>query len=339
MARHAKNNCSAPVFSHYEKSRLQYGTQKMVLSSESFKDVDHCCLCLQAVGLPAVCCGEGHLFCKECVLQSLVEQRKECKRKLELWEAQNAQQLADEQRARDQQNEAVLETMKRMDSGINAAGPPGSEKKPGLGCFWVPSLTPDAVKDKAEKPSQRTMCPGGEAGGTKPHALRAKDLIALQFTEAPEGGEVKSHKRSGGGERARFQCPICLRAITNTRRVALPRTCGHVCCEQCILDLVALESKKKRQEEEEEEKPQAEGESAPAEQKEDAKEGEKDVRDKKEEKEREKAVQAPAVVRCYVCNAAFNPARDIVVLQAGATGYSGHGDKLKIEVFTPAARV
>lgn len=108
MSRHTKNNCASTVFTYHERQRLQYGTRKAMLSKESLKQWDECCICLHTGVDPmcwyafitlllcvsclfVFCSQEGHLFCKECVYEYLVNQKKELEKAKKIWELQGKQ--------------------------------------------------------------------------------------------------------------------------------------------------------------------------------------------------------------------------------------------------------
>ena len=92
MTRHSKNNTALGVFTYAEKQKLKgvYGTLQSRMGKDSQKPFDSCSLCLAEARNPLVC-GEGHLFCKECVFNSIVQQRKEIDLEQKALEAHNNQ--------------------------------------------------------------------------------------------------------------------------------------------------------------------------------------------------------------------------------------------------------
>jgi len=110
MARHARNNTASAVFTHYEKSKLNYGTQKQRLGKDSLRDIDSCCLCLKPVVNPLSCL-KGHIFCKECIYENLLAQKLEIKRTTKIWQLQQ-DQLA---------KEKELDTKKKLEEEENHA--------------------------------------------------------------------------------------------------------------------------------------------------------------------------------------------------------------------------
>ena len=77
MTRHSKNNTALAVFTYAEKQKLKgiYGTLESRMGRDSQKPFDSCCLCLATARIPLIC-SEGHLYCKECIYNSIIQQRK-----------------------------------------------------------------------------------------------------------------------------------------------------------------------------------------------------------------------------------------------------------------------
>jgi nitric oxide synthase-interacting protein len=77
--RHSKNNNDLAFFTYDERKKLGYGTQKERLGKDSIKPFDSCCICLQPI-IDPLSCNKGHLFCKECIFECLLAQKKDIKR-------------------------------------------------------------------------------------------------------------------------------------------------------------------------------------------------------------------------------------------------------------------
>ncbi|KAJ1562515.1 hypothetical protein HK096_008557 [Nowakowskiella sp. JEL0078] len=88
MSRHSKNNTAASFFTHAERQKLDYGTQKQRLGKDSMRDFDVCFLCLSRARDP-VSCLKGHISCKECILENMYAQKQEILRKQKLVDEQN----------------------------------------------------------------------------------------------------------------------------------------------------------------------------------------------------------------------------------------------------------
>jgi len=103
--RHGKQH--SHVFSYEERKKLNWGTQSRRAGADSTKDWDACGLCLHQVSNPVVC-PRGHLYCKECVYNSLLTQKQEIKRKAELFEIQERDRVQEEEeRLVDKQLKAI----------------------------------------------------------------------------------------------------------------------------------------------------------------------------------------------------------------------------------------
>lgn len=77
MSRHSKNNTAHSVFTYAEKKMLgsEYGTHKIRIGQDSQRNFEQCHLCLHTVVEPMMC-GQGHIFCKNCILENLLTQKK-----------------------------------------------------------------------------------------------------------------------------------------------------------------------------------------------------------------------------------------------------------------------
>lgn len=78
MSKHSKNNTSSNVFTYGEKQMLKglYGTIEQRVGQDSQKPFDMCTICNQKLMEPMVC-DKGHIFCKMCILEFLVKQKKD----------------------------------------------------------------------------------------------------------------------------------------------------------------------------------------------------------------------------------------------------------------------
>ncbi|KAG1545223.1 hypothetical protein G6F49_010856 [Rhizopus delemar] len=78
MPRHSKNNTASSVFTYHEAHKLDYGTKRQRLGRDSFRNYNACFLCLQTARDP-VCCAEGHIACRECMYENILQQREAIK--------------------------------------------------------------------------------------------------------------------------------------------------------------------------------------------------------------------------------------------------------------------
>ena len=126
MTRHSKNNTAASVFTKAEHNKLKslYGTQRARLGADSLRPFDACSLCLCPAVAPAAC-SKGHLFCRECALKDLVEQKVELERKKKEME----QVRKEEERARDEVRQKARERVLQQFERGQAVGFLGKRKE------------------------------------------------------------------------------------------------------------------------------------------------------------------------------------------------------------------
>ncbi|KAG1347222.1 putative E3 ubiquitin-protein ligase CSU1 [Cocos nucifera] len=186
--RHSKNNNDLAFFTYY-------GTQRGHFGKDSIKPFDACCLCLKPFMDP-LCCQKGHVFCKECILECLLAQKRDIKRvavgliafifdmdgKLAGHAAQQKQEKEEEeeklmlQKAREldafehQNHGAVLQYSDRSHAcDKNGFNGPNSvmvtsyeeEALRNMKAFWLPSATAEAPVN-SEALSADTICPKGK---------------------------------------------------------------------------------------------------------------------------------------------------------------------------------
>ncbi|KAF9904510.1 hypothetical protein EC991_002618 [Linnemannia zychae] len=109
-------------------------------------------------------------------------------------------------------------------------------KKPVLPSFWVPSLTPSNIKTEYKATKLHTMCTASD----KEHKLSLKNLIPVKFELAFE-----DHDGDSNSEPAKKSaiCPICRKGFTNTTKLSILKSCGHVFCDSCCSQFVKKEGK------------------------------------------------------------------------------------------------
>ncbi|KAJ0017340.1 hypothetical protein Pint_10793 [Pistacia integerrima] len=155
--RHSKNNNDLAFFTYDEKRKLGYGTQKERLGKDSIKPFDACCLCLKPF-IDPMCCQKGHVFCKECILECLLAQKKDIQRKLAAHAALQKQEKEEEE-----ENDRNHGRDKHGFHGANSVKATSYEEEAlrTMKAFWLPSATPEAPA-KVEAPSTSTVCPEGK---------------------------------------------------------------------------------------------------------------------------------------------------------------------------------
>ncbi|KAL3643371.1 E3 ubiquitin-protein ligase csu1 [Castilleja foliolosa] len=247
--RHSKNNNDLAFFTYDEKRKLGYGTQKERLGKDSIKPFDVCCLCLKPYIEP-MSCTKGHVYCKECILECLLSQKKDIQRKKSAHVAQQNQEKEEEEEERltlqkareldtfDQQNHGAVpqyndknyNTDKNSFHGANSVKTTSYEEEAlrTMKAFWLPSATPDAPK-KVDDPSTDTICPEGN------EKLRLKTLFPICFTE-----DTGAQKRSTSLDKT-YICPSCKVMLTNTLSLVALSSCGHVFCKKCADKFISVD--------------------------------------------------------------------------------------------------
>lgn len=245
------------MFSHHERELMKAGTKQMIVGKDSIKNFDDCTICLNPAVSP-VCCTKGHIFCKECAYQNILHQKKELKARKAEQDRIESKRLQKQRTDEAIKRETLADTLTKIDFGILENAPAGivpssvsstttqaavklpDDKEKGTGsCFWIPSQCPTAGDPDKEKGSKMggPVCPAAE--GEKTHPFRLKNLVTVQFTEATDQKELddEEEKRRGkarGPKKPRYQCPMCLKTLTNSTQCALPKGCGHVMCRGCV---------------------------------------------------------------------------------------------------------
>lgn len=245
--RHSKNNNDLAFFTYDEKRKLGYGTQKERLGKDSIKPFDACSLCLKPFQDP-LSCAKGHVFCKECILECLLSQKKDIQRKQVAHTTQLRQEKDEEeeklmlQKAReldafDQQNHGALPQYSDKNFNRDRTGFQGAnsvkttsyeeEALRTMKAFWLPSATPDAPA-KVNAPSTCTTCPEGN------EKLKMKSLFPIILTEDT------NEKRESALDRT-YICPSCKVTLTNTSSLVALSSCGHVFCKKCADKFMAVD--------------------------------------------------------------------------------------------------
>src|SRR5438034_3662147 len=77
------------------------------------RECDACYLCLQRAREP-VCCTQGHLYCKECILENILAQKKEILRQQKVLEAKAKDEEEEIKRKAELAKEAVIQEFERQ---------------------------------------------------------------------------------------------------------------------------------------------------------------------------------------------------------------------------------
>lgn len=233
MVRHSTQNNSGAVFTHYERSLLNYGNRKRKLVEENQKYPDDCNLCLSSAREPTSC-SYGHIFCRECMIENLISQKEEINRLKKEYESQrinSMKRLEHEESRVKLQNIHVFE---RAQKGSRDQTDPKRVKlqeetiSNSQSSFWLPDQTPSAPALQHSEFKLKPLCPMSTENNI--HQISLKSVIRVQFTTEEIGG-IKKHV-----------CPACHKAMAKTVKAVLTIPCGHVLCFHCTKRFV-FESK------------------------------------------------------------------------------------------------
>ena len=244
---HSKRNTSLAFFTSHERALLRssWGSQSTRLSRDSFLPFGSCRLCLLQARDP-VACPSGDVFCRECALNDLVQQRREIKRLEREWEIEEKAREEGEVRRREREQEREVEAFERVSAGLgevgmgrkrkaeemHADGGEGQEagrRKVGNNeaSFWVPGVdgaekNGDGVQHAKKPEKLAPLCPASTPA--RKHGFSLKTLVSVQFSEdvAERTGEVVK------------VCPSCKKGLSNSSRARLAKPCGHVLCGSCV---------------------------------------------------------------------------------------------------------
>ncbi|CAD5229512.1 unnamed protein product [Bursaphelenchus okinawaensis] len=261
MTRHGKNSTASAVYSYSERKKDSkqsgYGTLTERLGADSVKPFDCCCLTLQPCKNPMIT-PDGYVFEKEAILEYIVNQKKEFKRRNDAYEKY---MMMEEDRKKTVDQESEEEKKRRfvaMEStpthvfaygggnkrkATEDAGPStkkdkyhegslsnmADEKAKEWRSFWVPELQSTAEGGKMEKPPQKVTNP---VNG-KP--LKFKDLMPVIFTpvdeEAAKTNLIYSMKD-------RYKCPVTGDILTNSSRCAYIKPSQKIVSWNCVEKII-----------------------------------------------------------------------------------------------------
>jgi nitric oxide synthase-interacting protein len=125
----AKHATTQSTLTYAERAKLKASSGSRRIGGESFKPYDHCHLCLSLLVSP-VSCSRGHMYCRECAVADLIQQKagiETQKREMERWLAkEEGERAAARQAARER---VVRDFEKGMGVGWVGAGGGGSAGK------------------------------------------------------------------------------------------------------------------------------------------------------------------------------------------------------------------
>ncbi|KAJ1860482.1 hypothetical protein LPJ73_001350 [Coemansia sp. RSA 2703] len=259
--RHSKQNTSSSVFTYAERQMTDYGTKTQRLGLDSKRKFDACQLCLATARTPMLCT-KGHIFCRECVFQNVLEQKQQietAKREYAAFVKQLQRETAaseEAKEAKEMENYAKrkvgisIETKKRKvedgdkdekrkkhvklledKSDRRLESPQALEKTENI----IPSNDESKemtvqrsfwLPSKAPEAKQTVADPSErtvQCQSSSPHALKIKDLTAVEFRTLDSGEKL---------------CPSCDKAFSNSTKIDVLKRCGHALCHRCVVNFV-----------------------------------------------------------------------------------------------------
>ncbi|GAA5888596.1 hypothetical protein JCM6882_009011 [Rhodosporidiobolus microsporus] len=269
MTRHGKNNSSGSVFTYHERQLAEGGTKRAVLGRESMKNFDACSLCLNRARDPRIC-PEGHVYCQECILNSLLSQKKDIKRQNVLLERMRAESEAEMASQRAAARERVLREFETAQTSLGSkttkgkvaatgakdehTGPRGTKRTFELDEDELERLTKEAT-DEALNRTAKEMAEARKAKlpnfwlpsltpsstpenvidvklQTLCHASKPPHPVSLKtLIEVKFAEEPKDKTKAGDPV---VTCPSCRKTITNNVKCYALKACGDVLCGTCV---------------------------------------------------------------------------------------------------------
>ncbi|KAG2212911.1 hypothetical protein INT46_010467, partial [Mucor plumbeus] len=273
MPRHSKNNTASSVFTYHESHTLDYGTKRQRLGRDSFRNYDACFLCLQAARDP-VCCGEGHLACRECMYENILQQKQAIKHEQKMIDMKNQESEQQKQQEELEAKRVILDTFDKTQHSML-----GGRKRPTIKDDLKDDLPSDNKEptEKKRKLSDNTRSiqeqeiekAAAQLKKEKEEAAKPKigSFWVPSVTPAAEASMLKATKiqvictavdkthplsikslidvkfQKEDGNNGKNVCPACLKTLTNASKLSILRNCGHVLCNHCI-DMFVTKSKK-----------------------------------------------------------------------------------------------
>ncbi|KAI8078175.1 uncharacterized protein B0P05DRAFT_470513 [Gilbertella persicaria] len=266
MPRHSKNNTASSVFTYHEAHTLDYGTKRQRLGRDSYRNYNACFLCLQTTRDP-VACSKGHLACRECMYESILQQKQAIKQEQKLFE-QKAQELDNQKQLQDLEAKRVLlDTFDKTQNSVLGDRRPtirdglkdepnnkkrkfSEEEAKSIAEKELEKASLQLQKDKEEASKPRlgsfwvpSVTPSADSTSIAPvktqvlctaseetHSLTLKSLIDVKFQKEDKNKDNNV-------------CPACLKTLTNSIKLSVMRNCGHVICNTCV-DMFVAKSKK-----------------------------------------------------------------------------------------------
>ncbi|CAD2098987.1 conserved Plasmodium protein, unknown function [Plasmodium vinckei brucechwatti] len=164
MTRHSKNNTANPIFTYHERKKVKdAGTLKERLGKDSMRKFEQCWICLRTSETP-VSTPYGHIFCKICIVNNFLAQKKEYSKKKKEYE--NYIKDMDRKKKEEAFHIREKEKMKFLDDleNVHENVKKMDEKKTGVDIssnFWIAgnAKVKKDIDKKLKPPSNKLVCP------------------------------------------------------------------------------------------------------------------------------------------------------------------------------------
>ncbi|XP_049848617.1 uncharacterized protein LOC126315407 [Schistocerca gregaria] len=225
----SKSSCSTIITAHERKSFSSYGTQSVRLGRDSQQCFGKCNICMSQFKNP-VSCLRGHIFCRDCIYESLLAETEEYKKNVSQWKQhiKVLKKQLEEDLMKEQQKK--IDSFTKQESLLSPSiGDTENEIREHRGDknvttpFWLPTEAPSAKRAKisSPKPQLKTHCPNG-------HELTIRQLINIKFTVSGTKGEEVADT-----DVSQYICPTCYKNLSSISKVVLLKACGHALCYLC----------------------------------------------------------------------------------------------------------
>eukprot|EP00918_Siedleckia_nematoides_P012003 GHVU01026363.1.p1 GENE.GHVU01026363.1~~GHVU01026363.1.p1 ORF type:complete len:281 (-),score=54.84 GHVU01026363.1:639-1481(-) len=241
MTKHSKNNTANAVFTYHEKKLMtDVGTQRQRLGSDNMRKFDHCWLCLRSAVKP-VCTVDGFIYCRDCIVLNLVEQKTKMTEMKVLWDAEEnkkqreeaektatsktvevAKFLESEERVAPREHVKVKTTIQKKSQSATTTELPGKEERRKKN-FWIVENEPHSVSRRVLPPPKQLVCPMTK----KP--LKIKELI-----------DVVPETTNDDTEFATWVCEVSKKPLNHKKAVLIKPT-GQLVLEELVPDYVLCE--------------------------------------------------------------------------------------------------
>lgn len=215
MVRHSKNNTSNPNFTYHERKKVQdVGTLKERLGKDSMRRFEDCWICLRVAETP-VSTPYGHIFCKMCILNNLILQKKKYTQKKKEYEKYLKELKRKEKdkiiRVKEKEKEQFVTVLENFDANQESQ----KEEKQNIldisNNFWLPSNTKvkkETIQKKITPPSKKLICPISKK------VLTIKELI-------PVNPEVLKENDSA---RESWVCSFSKKRVDHNKAILIKKT-------------------------------------------------------------------------------------------------------------------